>query len=452
MRRATAAIISTALALGAAAVGHVAADARPVVSRPVAAAETDAPRSVMYVGNNWAGTANVIDARTFSKVGRINVVPDYAERMAEIRSDPQRLAYFLVIREQIGEGHDQLVDDMFSTPDGTILAVSRPSFADVVGIDLRTRKIVWRFKMHGQRSDHMAVNPKGTRLLVSDSTVGHVDELDLRTGKPLRQFASGETPHESNYSKDGSRIFHASIGKIYTPTDPSMTCPQPDPSKGDQRFEIVDNSTFQILHQWDIGKKLAEAGFPCMASAVRPMALSPDERTAYLQISFFHGYVAFDLVHGRVTQVVPLPQSEAARQTPKAKYVLNSAHHGLAISRDGSRLCVAGTMDDYVGLVDVANPARQRILRLPHEGDRPYWATNGPGGGRCWVSIAGDDRVNVYSYATRKRVATLTVGDHPQRVRPGVVSQAAQAAWRSGASRFAAPETSTTSPLPVPLP
>src|SRR6185295_4278906 len=84
------------------------------------------------------------------------------------------------------------VDDMFSTPDGTILAVSRPSFADVVGIDLRTRKIVWWFKMHGQRADHMAVNPRGTRLLVSDSTANHVDELDLRTGRPLRQFPSGD--------------------------------------------------------------------------------------------------------------------------------------------------------------------------------------------------------------------------------------------------------------------
>src|SRR6478736_4565840 len=440
MRRTAAIVVCAILAVGTAVAGRVGADAAPAPARSAVTQRqaATAPRSVMYVGNNWAGTANVIDARTFAKVGRINVVPDYAERMAEIQSDPQRLAYFLVIREQIGEGHDQLVDDMFSTPDGRILAVSRPSFADVVGIDLRTRKIVWRFKMHGQRADHMAVNPHGTRLLVSDSTANHVDELDIRTGKPLRQFPSGDTPHESNYSKDGSRIFHASIGRIYTPTDPSMTCPQPDPSKGDQRFQVVSNTTFQVLHQWDIGRKLAEAGFPCMASAVRPMAISPDVRTAYLQISFFHGYVAFDLRRGQVSQVVPLPQSAAAKQTPRSQYVLNSAHHGLAISHDGLRLCVAGTMDDYVGLVDVANPAHQRIFHLTHEGDRPYWATNGPGGGRCWVSIAGDDRVNVYSYAKRVRVASLRVGDHPQRVRPGMLSVAAQRAWRSGV-RFTPP-------------
>ena len=36
-------------------------------------------------------------------------------------------------------------------------------------------------------------------------------------GDRLRTFESGETPHENNYTEDGSRIFHASIGKVYTP-------------------------------------------------------------------------------------------------------------------------------------------------------------------------------------------------------------------------------------------
>ena len=102
---------------------------------------------------------------------------------------------------------------------------------------------------------------------------------------------------------------------------------------------------------------------------------------------------------------------------------------------------MAGTMDDYVGLVPIADPAEAPDLQAAHVGARPYWATNGPGGARCWVSIAGDDRVNVYSYATRKRVASVTVGDHPQRVRPGALSRSALAAWRSGASRFTPPVT-----------
>lgn len=391
-------------------------------------------REVMYVGNNWDGTADVVDARSFQKIDRVDVVPDKAQRIAEINADPVRLAYYLLIRQQVGEGHDQYVDDMFSSADGRLLAVSRPSFADVVGIDLATRKIVWRFPMHGQRADHMNVSPDRTRLVVSDSTANHVDELDLRTGRFLRQFPSGDTPHESNYSKDGTRIFHASIGRIYTPTDPSTFCPLTDPTKGDQRFEIVDNATFTVLKKWDIGQALKDAGFPCMSSAVRPMAISPDEKTAYLQISFLHGYVVFDLVRGVVSQVVSLPESAYAQSLPKSQYVLNSAHHGLAINGQGTQLCVAGTMDDYVALVDIARPTTRTVFTLPHTGDRPYWATNGPGDAQCWVSIAGDNRVNVYDYASRSAIASIPVGTHPQRVRVGTVAGDVLATWNAGRS------------------
>ncbi len=453
MRRTPVLVSLAALALGVSTAMSGVISAQAVPSAEPGIAERTIPdppkkpRRVMYVGNNWDGTAHVVDARTYKKLGKLNIIPDYAERMAEIAADPERLAYFLLIREAIGEGHDQFVDDMFSTNDGKIVAVSRPSFADVVGINVRSRKIVWRFAMHGQRSDHMAVSPDGTKLLVSDSTAGHVDELDLRTGEPLRQFESGDTPHESNYSNNGKKIFHASIGTVYTPSDPSLTCPQPDPTKGDQRFQIVDNESFEILEQWDIGEELREAGFSCMASAVRPMAISPDERTAYLQISFFHGYVVFDLVRGKVVSVVSLPISEAAASTPKAQYVLNSAHHGLAMNHAGSKLCVAGTMDDYVGLVPIKNPQNRKIFKLKTEGARPYWATEGPGGKECWVSIAGDDRVNIYDFAKSKQVGTVKVGFHPQRVRVGGLSNKALRAWRNGTSVFVPPDTST-SPIP----
>lgn len=387
-------------------------------------------RPVMYVGNNWDGTADVVDAATYRTIQRVNVIPDKAERLAEIYADPVRLAFYLAIREAIGEGHDQYVDDMFSSPDGRLVAVSRPSFADVVGIELATGRIAWRTLLHGQRADHMAVSPGGTRLLVSDSTANHVDELDIATGRVLRDFPSGDTPHESNYSTDGSRIFHASIGRVYTPTDPSQFCPLTDPTKGDQRFQIVSNDNFAILKQWDVGQALKDAGFDCMSSAVRPMAISPDERTAYLQISFFHGYVVFDLEAGVVRDVVELPISDHAASLRKDQYVLNSAHHGLAIDAAGTQLCVAGTMDDYVGLVSIADPADRVVLPLPHVGDRPYWATNSPDDRTCWVSIAGDDRVNVYDYTRRTQVGSVEVGDHPQRVRAGTIATEVLRAWR----------------------
>ena len=39
----------------------------------------------------------------------------------------------------------------------------------------------------------------------------------------------------------------------------------------------------------------------------------------------------------------------------------------------------------------------------------------------CFVSVAGDDRVAVLSYRTGREVASIDVGDHPQRMRTGVI-------------------------------
>jgi DNA-binding beta-propeller fold protein YncE len=402
----------------------VAATAFAVVSigEPTGA-DTSPPHEVMFVGNNWAGTASIVDAHTFQVLKTINVIPDKAQRLREIYSNPVKLAFYLLIRQQIGEGHDQYVDDMFSNHDGTMVAVSRPSFADVVGIDLATGKIVWRTPLKGYRADHMAESPDGTRLLVSDSTTTFVRELDLSNGHMLRSFASGDTPHESNYSPDGSLIYHASIGRIYTPTDPSTFCPFTDPTKGRQFFEVVDNATFTVLHRWDIGKKLKEAGHPCMSSAVRPMAIAPDQRYAYLQISFFHGFVEFDMQQEKITRVATLPNWVPT--LPKSEYVLNSAHHGLAMNAAGTKLCSAGTMDGYAAITDRASFA-YNVIPVGHV---PYWATNGPGGTQCWMSIAGDNKVDVIDYATATKVASIAVGRHPQRIRLGYVAADILATW-----------------------
>src|SRR4029079_7140741 len=48
-------------------------------------------RDVLYVGNNWAGPADVIQPRRFRRIARINIIPDIAERMAEIQANPERL-------------------------------------------------------------------------------------------------------------------------------------------------------------------------------------------------------------------------------------------------------------------------------------------------------------------------------------------------------------------------
>jgi DNA-binding beta-propeller fold protein YncE len=379
---------------------------------PVAGAQAAAPtRDVVMVGNNWAGTADVLDGHTFQRLQRFNIVPDLADRMAEIQMNPARLAYFLAIRQEIGEGHDQFVDDIFTSPDGRYAYVSRPSLADVVEFDLGTKKIVWRTPVDGQRSDHMALSHDGSRLLVSASTARVVDVLDTATGAIVARIDSGDSPHESNFSKDGTLIYHASIGSVYTPLD----APELDATKGDRWFEIVDAKTYKVLKRLDMGAILRAYGFPDMSAAVRPMALSPDERYVYFQVSFFHGFVEFDLQQEKPTRLAMLPVSPEAQKLRRDQYVLDSAHHGLAMNKAGTKLCVAGTMSDYAAVVDRAT----FTPTIAAHGQKPYWATNSVDGDYCLVSFSGDDRVGVISYADGKEVASIPVGDHPQRMRAG---------------------------------
>ncbi|HEX2128527.1 MAG TPA: YncE family protein [Solirubrobacterales bacterium] len=393
-----------ALALGGTAIATAGDRAQAAKDRKV---------EVIFVGSNWDGTVEVVEGdKPYNRIARLNAVPDLEERLAAM--DPvQLIAFYVLIRNLGGEGHDQLVDDMYSSRDGRLLVVSRPSLADVVGLDLATGEVVWRFPMEGLRADHMGMSPDGREVAVSDFTANKVHILDVKTGRKLGEFESGDSPHENTYSDDGERIYHASIGLVYTPTDRPVL----DTTKGDRYFQVVDADTGEIIKRVDMGQKLAEAGYPDMSSAVRPMAVTHDERFVYLQVSFFHGYVKYDLRRDRVVEVVRLPIADHIRSMPRENYLLDSAHHGIAINGANTKLCVAGTMSDYAAIV----PVKTGKPTIIDAGLKPYWATTTSDGKNCLVSWSGSDRVSVISYRKRKIVADFRVGDHPQRVRMGYV-------------------------------
>ncbi|MBA5223685.1 PQQ-binding-like beta-propeller repeat protein [Streptomyces griseoaurantiacus] len=372
-------------------------------------------QEVMFVGNNWDGTADVIHSSgTYAKIGSVNVVPDKAQRMAEINADPIKWIYFQAIRNSVGEGHDQFVDDMYATPDGKSMVVSRPSFADVVSLDLTTGRINWRFPVEGYRADHMAVSADGTRVAVSASTANKVHVLDITTGKQLGQFATGDKPHENIFTKDGKYIWNMSIGDVNTALDDPIW----DWTKGDRHITVVDATTFKQVKAIDMRQRLDAFGLKDYSDAVRPAVFSPDESKFYFQVSFFNGLFEYDVATDRITRMKTLPKNSSTSDD-RTTMVNDSRHHGLSMSPSGDKLCVAGTMDDYATVVDRATLQEGPLVTA----SKPYWATVGGDGKDCVISESGADQVTAIDFATGQKRLSVPVGDHPQRVRLAHVPQ-----------------------------
>tara|TARA_Y100000052_G_scaffold10035_1_gene9864 strand:- start:9851 stop:11128 length:1278 start_codon:yes stop_codon:yes gene_type:complete len=387
--------------------------ASPPVPTEEEAAEKGLQR-VMFVGNNWDGTITVIDpSNGYFQIGRMNAIPDNDERMAEINADPIRKRVFAAIAAGPGEGNNQYVDDMYSNLEGTELIISRPSFADVISLSLETGEIVWRFPVSGFRSDHMAMSPDGKEVAVSSSTSNTVHLIDVETGEDAGSFLAGDAPHENHYFNDARYILNASIGSVSSAND----APEQDDTKGDRRFTIYDRETGEVARILDMRERLDAFGRTDLSDSIRPYAMHPDEKILFFQVSFFNGVIEYDFQTDRILRIFQLP--DGAAPDDRTKFVNDSRHHGLSISRDGTKLCVAGTMDDYTTIIDVATG---EFTEVKYAG-KPYWATVSPDGEACVISESETDSVAVIDFETGEVLNRVDVGNHPQRVRNGFVKQ-----------------------------
>ena len=146
-----------------------------------------------------------------------------------------------------------------------------------------------------------------------------------------------------------------SIGEVNTDLDD----PGLDFAKGDRRITVVDTATFRQSKVIDVRQRLDAFGRSDLSDSVRPVALTPDESTLHFQVSFFNGFLEYDVADDRITRVKELPKNPG-------------------ISGDG-RACV--------------------------------------------ISESGADQVTAIDFATGRELVSVPVGDHPQRVRIGHVPQ-----------------------------
>ncbi len=369
------------------------------LATPTAAgASTATPlRDVLIVGNSQSGTVSFLDGHTFAGLGSFNVVPDLQARMAEIYLNPIWLAGYEVV--QAVEGGTRIVDDAQLSPDGRTLYVSRGTLDDVAAFDIASKAELWHTRLTGFHADHAALSPDGTRYVVSDTTAQVADVIDSASGQIVGSFPTGTYPHQNDFSADGRYIYNSSIGVTSLPQSLEW-------AKGSFLLTKVDAATLKVVQTWQ---------FP---HGVRPNVIAPDGHTFYTDLSYLNGFVKYDLNTSTIENTVQMPFAGGGVGESPDNYPKNSAHHGIALSGDGSRLCDVGTIDDYTAIVATNGLTTVGTVNYP-AGSLPYWGQTSVDGQYCFVALSQANAVSVVDYATATEVARVPVGQFPQRERIG---------------------------------
>jgi DNA-binding beta-propeller fold protein YncE len=222
--------------------------------------------------------------------------------------------------------------------------------------------------------------------------------LDPGTGALVAAFPTGTFPHQNDYSADGRYIFNESIGNVALPQSAEAL-------KGLRQLTVVDAHTFRLMHVCELQHGL------------RPTVFLPNG-IAYMELSYLNGFVVFDTNSCTILQTINQPFANGAASLPYDQYPLNSAHHGIALSGDGTRLCDVGTIDNYVAIVSVPALSNVSIINV---GRKPYWGLTSVDGNYCLVSNSNDNDVWVIQYNPARVVAVVPVGGFPQRERLATV-------------------------------
>jgi len=263
-------------------------------------------------------------------------------------------------------------------------------------------------RVDGYHADHATLSPDGRYFVVSATTANVVDIVDTATGTKVTTTATGTYPHANDYSPDGRYLYNSSIGLVWLPH-------ALDGLKGSRQVTVIDPKTWKVLKTYTFSE------------GVRPAVFTPDNKTMYAQLSYLNGFIEYDLTTSTITRTVTMPFSTKAASLGPDDYPRNSAHHGLALSADGTKLCDVGTIDDYTAIVTRPALTTQSVYNYPTD-SLPYWATTTVDGTHCAVTLSNANAVSIIDYATGQEVARVPVGTFPQRERTAQVTGAALAA------------------------
>ena len=235
-----------------------------------------------------------------------------------------------------GPGAPNYAQDTDVSPDGRTLYVSRGYVGDVAAFDIASGRLRWTRPLNTMRADHMTLTRDGRELFVSAFVDNRVYRLSTDTGTITGHFVSGIFPHDVKVSGDGRRLFNTSLGQMPSFPLPGGGRPPLEKPEVPVQLTIADAGTLAIRDRIPLD------------IAMRPWQFNTNETGIYAELSNQHAVVFYDLAAKKVTRRLDLPMK--AGITVK-DWDFEAPFHGLALTDDGTILCLAGRASDYAALV-----------------------------------------------------------------------------------------------------
>ncbi len=372
----------------------------------IAAGHARRGRDVLVVASSYSGTVDLIDARSFRRLGApLNIVPD-----GKTPRDPKQAGLYPALIKSRGEVN--YAQEVALSPNGATLYVSRGYLGDIAAFSLRRRKLLWRLQMPSLRADHLAVSPDGRRIFVTSLPGTRVYAVDARRHRIVGSYQAGDFPHVLEFSPDGRYIYSGSLGNQLAPYG------QDD---GVHQITVADPRTLKVVRTYRF------------SAGVRPFAFTPNGKNLVLQLSFFNGFFEMNLRTGKTLRTVALPLRGPAVSLAPQNYPNNAAHHGIAIDRH-NKVCDVGTISNYVALASLTATASTKIIPVPQgpgealtslDGRYCFVTSRGPTAlTRRRVTIGAGDSLSIISYAKEKEIKRVRVGKHPQAETTGRITDA----------------------------
>jgi YVTN family beta-propeller protein len=229
------------------------------------------------VTGNKGETVPVIDPYNmyYTPDGKYAIVVAEAKRRLDFR-DPQTMKLVESVPVNC-----RGVDHMDFAVNGRYLVASCEFSAELVKVDVATRKLVGRLKLQGKTKDapmpqDVRIAPDGSVYFVADMMSNGVFLVDGETMKDVGFIPTGKGTHGLYFSRDSKRLYIS--------------------NRGEGSVSVLDVATRKVLMKWQI----PNGGSPDMGG------VSADDKVLWLSGRYNAEVYAFDTTDGHLLARIPV--------------------------------------------------------------------------------------------------------------------------------------------------